>query len=1203
MAKAKAKATTTATATSPSSPRTSSAAYSNAVAALDLATGNLGQRPSAEGGSGSSGGGGGGSGSGGSGVSGPRRPAGMVHGRSYNHEVATRNQLQKQQRRRPRRNTGGSAYTVSAVMIGGGGSGGGSGGGGGGGIPPSPVSSFSLHNLPIPTRGSCWTFVAKHVPIMSWLVMRPGYNWREDFVPDLFAGLSVAIVVIPQSVAYALLASLPPVYGLYTSLVPALVYSIFGTSRHMSPGTFAITSLLLGQSVHKILADQGLSEGGGGHGQPGPGSGPIPGNMSSGWSSSYAYSSSSSPLSSSLLMMDPEEEYQRRYVMLCLMMTFMIGIIQVVLGFARLGRWISRSLVPTPLVSGFNTASAFHIGTHQIKHLLGVKPPRFSGTFGMFRTWIWILDGFFDKVAWPTLGLGLAAIVTMMGLQRLECWRRKRASASLSSSSSSSSLSLPKPSYSSKNPLALEDPFSYSYSSSSLSSSTSSSSSSPLTLCTSPCSIGPNGSMTFDQSLLTVQDVAIERESRLGRRSFDYSPMSSRSTSPAPGPTRIRPHSLPHRLGSQHCPYQYQQQQQQQQQLQQLPQQQQQQYPTYLATPLQPEAGLYNTGATHSRPNPGGGGGGGGEGVVATGGHYGGKKNGGWRTSWRQLQPPHFSPPRIRKGDGEEQPPQQKVGRHGEEEDGDDDRDEAEAVKVEVEDSDDDDNNVHGEEGWREEDTVDYLPPTSWKMVAEGYSPRDSIAMGDHEHEDFYVRVDSCHHKPLAPQQQPPQQKEADEEEGGGSLSAHRPDTDRRSPSQSASVVFESHPSPIATATATATPARVVPMAGPWTPLLSGYGSPPIATTTTTTTITNYGAGHFGSEGGARKEVQTATAEDRRPGSGPGAPQRSRRPQRPPPRPQVGAGSWSSWSTLVVETMKSRSRTKWLTRAWRAGRRTHFPIPDIFVCLVVWTVVTVVLNLDREHGVKVVGPVPSGLPPVSFPPLQMMTLERLFDRGGDRSGWWTDVRALLWPSFVMALLIYVMTLAVAKHFGKLYEYEIDADQEMRAIGMGSLVGSCFGAYACTGNLTRSAILAQTGAKTLLATMVSCGVVLMTLLWWTRLMERVPETVLAAVVLVSLQTLIVQAIEARGLWRVGRRMDAVIWWTTFGMVMVFSIEIGLAVGLAVVVLYQIKKHIRGWKQAICQSVLCQRVLLILGLQSPLHTTSGRGWLAGEDDDDY
>ncbi|KAF9324486.1 hypothetical protein BG006_000494 [Podila minutissima] len=550
-------------------------------------------------------------------------------------------------------------------------------------------------------------FIRRRFPILTWLVSDPGYSWRTTLAEDLFAGISISVVVIPQSMAYAMLASLPPVYGLYTSLVPTTIYAILGTSRHMSTGTFAITSLLLGQFAHKILSEQGYSE------------------------------SAAS------------DEYHRRYIPLCLVLTFLVGGIQIVLSVVRLGRWTSKHLLPVALVSGFNTASAFHIGTHQLKHWLGVKPPRESGVFSMFKIWAWIIDHFWAETSWPTLAMGLAGIILMSILQRID-----------------------------------ED-----------------------------------------------------------HGSGGYCSTSSTRSIHQSGLTPVTPVLIP-------------------------------------------------------------------------------------------------------------------------------EQEESEVIKKRF----------------------------AW---------------------------------PLS---------------------------------------FSSFPLP----------------------------------------------------------------------------------------------------------------------------KVHFPIPDIFICVVVFTAANVIFDLDTRFGIEAIGYIPTGLPTPAWPP-QLVN-----------SWTWSELTPLIWPSFLMAIVVYVMSLSVAKHFGREYEYEVDADQEMLAIGVGSLVGSCFGGYVCTGNLTRSAILAQLNAKTPLASLVGALVVLATLLWFTVLFERVPNTILAAIVLVALKSLMSHTFEARKLWRVGRRKEALIWWITFISVLVFSIEIGLGIGIATVILLKVYKNAGKWKKAmsraVVQSVWYQRLMLMLGLQSPLFMTGG-GRNTGDDDDDY
>lgn len=88
--------------------------------------------------------------------------------------------------------------------------------------------------------------VFNRIPAIGWL---KEYNIKESLMADLFAGITVGIMHIPQGMGFSLLATLPPVYGLYTSFFPSLIYWIFGTSRQISIGTLAITSLMAGTLI------------------------------------------------------------------------------------------------------------------------------------------------------------------------------------------------------------------------------------------------------------------------------------------------------------------------------------------------------------------------------------------------------------------------------------------------------------------------------------------------------------------------------------------------------------------------------------------------------------------------------------------------------------------------------------------------------------------------------------------------------------------------------------------------------------------------------------------------------------------------------------------------------------------------------------------------------------------------------------------
>uniref|UniRef100_A0A670YBZ7 Solute carrier family 26 member 7 n=1 Tax=Pseudonaja textilis TaxID=8673 RepID=A0A670YBZ7_PSETE len=88
------------------------------------------------------------------------------------------------------------------------------------------------------------------LPLLEWA---PHYCWKMDLLPDIVSGMMLAVQQVTQGLAFAILSSVHPVFGLYGSFFPAIIYAIFGMGRHVAPGTFALTSLISANAVERLV--------------------------------------------------------------------------------------------------------------------------------------------------------------------------------------------------------------------------------------------------------------------------------------------------------------------------------------------------------------------------------------------------------------------------------------------------------------------------------------------------------------------------------------------------------------------------------------------------------------------------------------------------------------------------------------------------------------------------------------------------------------------------------------------------------------------------------------------------------------------------------------------------------------------------------------------------------------------------------------
>lgn len=197
--------------------------------------------------------------------------------------------------------------------------------------------------------------IKKLLPIVDWL---PGYS-KSDFYQDLPAGITVGIMLVPQGMAYALIAGMPLVYGLYASLVPQVIYALTGTSRHLAVGPVAMDSLLVAAGLTAIA------------------------------------------------MVGTD-----RYIELAIALALMVGFIQLLLGILKAGFLVN--FLSKPIVSGFTSAAAIIIGANQLTNLLGVDLPRDNQIHKLLYTLLDSLGG----LHLTTLLMGLSAMLLLVVLSK-----------------------------------------------------------------------------------------------------------------------------------------------------------------------------------------------------------------------------------------------------------------------------------------------------------------------------------------------------------------------------------------------------------------------------------------------------------------------------------------------------------------------------------------------------------------------------------------------------------------------------------------------------------------------------------------------------------------------------------------------------------------------------------------------------------------
>lgn len=195
----------------------------------------------------------------------------------------------------------------------------------------------------------------KYIPILDWL---PNYK-KKNLSGDLSAGITVGVMLIPQGMAYAMLAGLRPIYGLYAATVPLILYAIFGTSRQLAVGPVAVVSLLIASGIGALT-----------------------------------------------------EIGSESFLGMAILLSLMIGVIQLIMGLFKVGFIVN--FLSHPVLSGFISAAAIYIAFSQMKHILGISIPR-----GKVHETVHNIYLKFGEINTYTLAVGLGGIAIIIILKRI----------------------------------------------------------------------------------------------------------------------------------------------------------------------------------------------------------------------------------------------------------------------------------------------------------------------------------------------------------------------------------------------------------------------------------------------------------------------------------------------------------------------------------------------------------------------------------------------------------------------------------------------------------------------------------------------------------------------------------------------------------------------------------------------------------------
>ncbi|XP_041972434.1 prestin isoform X2 [Aricia agestis] len=236
-----------------------------------------------------------------------------------------------------------------------------------------------------------------------------------------------------------------------------------------------------------------------------------------------------------------------------------------------------------------------------------------------------------------------------------------------------------------------------------------------------------------------------------------------------------------------------------------------------------------------------------------------------------------------------------------------------------------------------------------------------------------------------------------------------------------------------------------------------------------------------------------------------------------------------NWAAVVISlvTCTIIAVNNEILKPW-VSKRSRVPVPIELLAIVAGTLASQYAHLKDTYGISLVGNIPTGLPVPQVPPIELAP-------------------SIALDAFTITMVTYTISMSMALIFASKEKYEIDANQELLALGASNVFGSFFSCAPMCASLSRSYIQYQAGSKTGVTSVVSALLILCVLLWVGPFFERLPRAVLASIIVVSLKGMFMQVKDLKKFWRLSQ-LDACVWLVTFLVTVLVNIDIGLGAGL-------------------------------------------------------